>query len=1267
MVKPNRPQIFIIGYYGFRNIGDEAILTCVLRELRRTIADPIFCVLSADPGYTRTLHSVEAVHPNDIPALVKAIQGSDLVILGGGGLLHDHWGYEPSNTFQPTRTGAAYFLGPTLLATQLNKLVMWYGLGIGPVQTASLQADILTCAQSASAITVRDVGSAPYAGQKAIVTADPAWGLSPGFTKTRRPLLGVVVRNWERGVDPLHWEKQLSIALQVFSQRYGLKILLIPFQTISGSVEDDRSISNRFAAQLPNASVLEGDHSPEEVIEILSGCQMIVAMRLHAVIFAAIAGLAVLPLAYDPKVSVLAAALGIERFCLSLSTSSPEIEAALEQLWAERISAGERLSIRAIEQRHLASRNAVIAADILGRDASPKESLLTGTVLTGALLRAYQYEQSAINLSTQLSTSQHQQDELRAALADMQIKAATIQDGLQQQIERLNAEQVRQVGELNDLLAQLETVSRHIEELEQSLKDQSDEAEFLRAELTGRDEAVASREAAAHLLKNELAQSKTSQQHLRGELDKIHGSRWWRLASLYWRWLDFWLALTQPIRAGWDQWTAAVKRLIPRKAKFEVVRLMREQQAKAEQSRLLASAPILDKNPAAVYQRQGLPEYVIQPALAAEQAATLESLAGKLPQVRLDVICFSIVDWEFRFQRPQQLMRQFARHGHRVFYLKNTWFLPPDAPERFRVREVEPNVFEVELSARRFPDIYGPAIEGLEKDHLLESLAELREAAQICLAVSMVQVPVWTGLALEARTRWGWKLAYDCMDDWGAFPGQNRLALHAEKRLVAACDVTFVSGQLLQKKWMEAGKQTGLVRNGVDVQFYAQYYQPNDRLNDLLHPIIGYYGAIADWFDIDLLVHLANERPRWQFVLLGGVFGVDVSALNACTNVHLLGNQPYETMPEYLWHFDVCIIPFKINALTDATDPVKFYEYLSSGKPVVAAAIQELEPYRDCVYLAHDHAEFLALLDRAIAENNDELSQHRRQVAQANTWLARYTQMWEAIAGLYPLVSVVVVTYGNLPLTALCLESLLARTGYPNLELIVVDNASPDATTGYLQELERRDLRVKLILNERNLGFAHANNQGLAIAAGQYFVLLNNDTIVPPDWLPPLLHHLEDPQVGLVGPVTNFAGNEAKLDVSYCTWTEMEQFASDVTWAKLEQSFDIPMLAFYCVALRREVWEKLGPLDEAFGVGMFEDDDYAHRARQAGYRVICAEDSFVHHFGQAAFKALIQAGSYDHLFEINRRRFESKWNTKWVPHRFRVETEWRNGNSHRTS
>ena len=253
--------------------------------------------------------------------------------------------------------------------------------------------------------------------------------------------------------------------------------------------------------------------------------------------------------------------------------------------------------------------------------------------------------------------------------------------------------------------------------------------------------------------------------------------------------------------------------------------------------------------------------------------------------------------------------------------------------------------------------------------------------------------------------------------------------------------------------------------------------------------------------------------------------------------------------------------------------------------------------------------------------------------------------------------SVVVVSYDNVAITRMCVESVLENTP-DGFELIVVDNGSTDGSRAYLRTLERRIPNVRVLLNARNAGFPAACNQGLAIAAGRLLVILNNDVVVAPGWLDRLERHAADPAVGLVGPVTNRIGNEAEVAVAYHDYGGFLAAAAERAREHDGSSFEIPMPAMFCMALRRDVYQRLGPLDEGFGLGTLEDDDYAARAREAGYRSVCAEDVLVHHWGEASFGRLYAGGAHSSLLDRNRRRFERKWGRPWKPYERRLSREY---------
>lgn len=642
-------------------------------------------------------------------------------------------------------------------------------------------------------------------------------------------------------------------------------------------------------------------------------------------------------------------------------------------------------------------------------------------------------------------------------------------------------------------------------------------------------------------------------------------------------------------------------------------------------------------------------------ARAAQDMLALPDLARHriLPAPPLDkpdVYVWAVIDWHFRIQRPQHLARALADAGHRVFYISNNFVDSTEPGFSVDPLDEKRRLFQVHLHLVGAPAIYSHPPTDAQRAQLALGLQELMRWQGGHPAVSIVQHPYWTLLAGRAPVT---QVVYDCMDHHAGFADNTSGVLAEERHLIATTDLVVVTSQWLEQEIGRQGRPVALIRNATEFAHFNQrparvFADPRGRR------VIGYYGAIAHWFDTDLVRRVALAFPEDLVLLVGSDTAGAGAALADVPNVEFAGEVKYSELPYWLYGFDVCLLPFKVEPLTLATNPVKVYEYLSAGKPVVSVDLPEMAQFGGCVRVAATPGDFVAEIAHALGRpTTPEETARRESFAARQTWSHRAEELDDALGAMaLAKVSVIVVTYNNLEYTKACLDSLERFSDWSNLEIIVVDNASADGSPDHLREWAAAGPMRRVILNDDNRGFSAANNQGLSAATGEYLILLNNDTFVTRGWVRGLLNHLRrDPTIALVGPVTNNIGNEARIDAAYADMHAMAEFASGYTARHAGQSFDIRTLAFFCVAMPRATYERIGPLDEAFGLGFFEDDDYCRRIDEAGMRCVCAEDVFIHHHLSASFDKLKQERRQE-LFERNKAIYEAKWGP-WLPHTYR--------------
>ncbi len=600
------------------------------------------------------------------------------------------------------------------------------------------------------------------------------------------------------------------------------------------------------------------------------------------------------------------------------------------------------------------------------------------------------------------------------------------------------------------------------------------------------------------------------------------------------------------------------------------------------------------------------------------------------------IILFSMIDYYFRIQRHQHICRILAERGYRIFYIRTSF------KEDYNEDIISENLIEINLDGNPSHNVYNSILKKDDIDRIIKSIDRLKIKYAFNYFISFVANPFWNQVLKYIPNT---SIIYDCVDFHEGFGNIHQEILNNEKDLLINCDSLILTSKVLADK-LNVNKEYSLVRNGCQFDYFNNINTENNK-------IIGYYGAISDWFDYKIIEEIANKYDDYEIHLIGNVWCVNkdhekkIKNLSRFNNIRFFGEIPYKELHKYLSKFTIGLIPFIINDLIECTNPVKLYEMMAIGIPVVLTNITDVhhmiqdssDNFNHLFYVSKDMNEFLDNIDIALNNLNND---RRKEFAVNNSWDSRVDDIIQIINKVNPLISITLLCYNNWKYTKRCIDSIYENSNYNYFELVLIDNDSKDETNTEVKfYLDRNNFRY--IRNKDNYGFAKGMNIGTLNMSGEYMILLNNDTYCSKDWLYPLVKNLFNQNIGIVSPITNNCGSEGKQFINYTDYIDCVNKAKIIQKEFVNNLIPSNNVPFFGPALRKQDAYSVGLLDINYGRGGWEDDDFIKRISifKQNYNNYCAYNSFVFH------EESLTLGKEHFQKHSNLNYYQTKWNQIW--------------------
>jgi len=380
-----------------------------------------------------------------------------------------------------------------------------------------------------------------------------------------------------------------------------------------------------------------------------------------------------------------------------------------------------------------------------------------------------------------------------------------------------------------------------------------------------------------------------------------------------------------------------------------------------------------------------------------------------------EIICFGFADWDNPYRTNQHHLMERLAKENRVLFIESLGLRQPVFQKKDIIRilkRLKKGIFKLRKVGRNLY-VYSPLVLPFHRYSWVRKLNSWILKSDLRKIVRMLKFkrPVlWSYVPLTGDILHLFKvrrvLVYHCVDELTGNPRIPEVISRLERQFLKKCDVVFTSSCPLWLRKKEYNPRAFYLPNVCDFSHFHQTVREETSIPEDIQrigkPIVGFIGAISGYkLDFDLIKYLALRNKDCNFVFIGsrgeGEKAVSLSDLKSCSNVHFLGRRDYARLPGYLKYFDVCLLPNRINKYTEHMFPLKFFEYLSSGKPVVSTYLKALEEFKDYFYLSRSYEEFNKNLRLALTENEVEKREKRILLARRFSWENRLVEIAEIL------------------------------------------------------------------------------------------------------------------------------------------------------------------------------------------------------------------------------------------------------------------------------